>query len=48
MDFLGLAYAAASAGARKVQDWRYERDLRAYYKLIESGRNIPAPQPPRR
>lgn len=48
VDFLGLAYAAASAGARKVQDWRYERDLRAYQKLIESGRIVPAPQPPRR
>ncbi|MGD9902652.1 MAG: hypothetical protein AB7U83_04210 [Vicinamibacterales bacterium] len=48
VDFLGLAYAAASAGARKAQDWRYERDLRAYQKLIESGRMAPAPQPPRR
>jgi hypothetical protein len=48
VDFLGLAYAGASAGARKVQDWRYERDLRAYQKLIESGRIVPAPQPPRR
>jgi hypothetical protein len=48
VDFLGLAYAAASAGARKVQDWRYERDLRAYQKLIESGRIVAAPQPPRR
>ena len=33
---------------RKVQDWRYERDLAAYQKLIESGRVVPAPQPPRR
>jgi hypothetical protein len=48
VDFLGLAYSAASAGARKVEDWRYLRDLRAYQKLIESGRNLPAPQPPRR
>ncbi|MGE0362710.1 MAG: hypothetical protein AB7H93_08675 [Vicinamibacterales bacterium] len=48
VDFLGLAYAGASAGVRKVQDWRYERDLRAYQKLIESGRIVPAPQPPRR
>lgn len=48
VDFLGLAYAATAAGARKVQDWRYERDLRAYQKLIESGRIVPAPQPPRR
>ena len=48
VDILGLAYAAASAGVRKVEDWRYQRDLRAYQKLIESGRNLPAPQPPRR
>jgi hypothetical protein len=48
VDFLGLAYAGATAGARKVEDWRYLRDLRAYQKLVESGRNLPAPQPPRR
>ena len=48
VDILGLASAAAAAGTRKVQDWRYERDLRAYQKLIESGRVVPAPQPPRR
>jgi hypothetical protein len=48
VDILGLAYAAASAGVRKVDDWRYQRDLRAYQKLIESGRTLPAPQPPRR
>jgi len=48
VDFLGLAYAGAAAGVRKVQDWRYERDLRAYQKLIESGRIVPAPQPPKR
>ena len=48
VDILGLATAAASAGARKVQDWRYDRDLRAYQKLIESGKVVPAPQPPRR
>ena len=48
VDFLGLAYAAANAGAKKIEDWRYLRDLRAYQKLIESGRNVPAPQPPKR
>jgi hypothetical protein len=48
VDFLGLAYSAAAAGARKMQDWRYQRDLRAYQKLVEAGRNLPAPQPPRR
>lgn len=48
VDFLGLAHTAASAGTRKVEDWRYLRDLRAYQKMVESGRNLPAPQPPRR
>ena len=47
VDFLGMAYAAANGRRRKVQDWRYLRDLRAYQKLIESGRIVPAPQPPR-
>jgi hypothetical protein len=48
VDFLCLAYAAANAGAKKIEDWRYLRDLRAYQKLIEAGRNVPAPQPPKR
>jgi hypothetical protein len=48
VDFLGLAAGAAAYGARKVQDWNYERELAAYKKLIESGRIVPAPQPPRR
>ena len=39
--------ALAGAGTRKLEDWRYLRDLRAYQKLVESGRNVPAPQPPR-
>jgi hypothetical protein len=47
-DLFGLAMAAAKAGVNKVDDWRYQRDLRAYQKLIESGQNRPAPQPPRR
>ena len=47
VDFFGLAVAAASAGVRKIDDWRYQRDLRAYQKLVEAGRNVPAPQPPR-
>ena len=47
IDVLGLATAAAGAGTRKIEDWRYLRDLRAYQKLVESGRNVPAPQPPR-
>ena len=47
VDFLGLAMGAAMAGAKKVQGWQYLRDLRNYQKLIESGRIVPAPQPPR-
>lgn len=45
VDFLGLAAGAAGVAAKKVQDWRYLRDLRAYQKLIESGRIVPAPPP---
>ena len=47
VDFFGLAVAAANAGVRKIDDWRYQRDLRAYQKMLEAGRNVPAPQPPR-
>ncbi len=45
VDFLGLAVGAATAGAKKVADWRYLRDLRNYQKLVESGANVPAPPP---
>ena len=47
VDFLSLAAGAATAGAKKVQDWRYLRDLRNYQRLVESGVNVPAPAPPR-
>jgi hypothetical protein len=47
VNFFGLATSAARAGAKKLEDWRYQRDLRAYQKLVEAGRNIPAPKPPR-
>lgn len=47
VDFLGLAVGAATAGAKKVQDWRYLRDLRNYQRLVESGVNVPAPAPPK-
>ena len=47
VDFLGLALGAAMAGAKKVQDWRYLRDLRNYQRLVESGVNVPAPDPPK-
>ncbi len=46
VDFLGLLVGAAGSGAKKVQDWRYLRDLRNYQRLIESGVNVPAPKPP--
>ena len=45
VDFLSLLGAAAGAGAKKVQDWRYLRDLRNYQKLVESGVNVKAPEP---
>ncbi|HUU35619.1 MAG TPA: hypothetical protein VMW48_16250, partial [Vicinamibacterales bacterium] len=48
VDFLGLLAGAAGAGAKKVQDWRYLRDLRNYQKLIESGVIVPAPEPPKK
>ena len=48
VDLLGLAVGAAMAGAKKVQDWQYLRDLRNYQKLVEAGRNVPAPKPPSR
>lgn len=46
VDFLSLLIGAAGAGAKKVQDWRYLRDLRNYQKLVEQGINVPAPEPP--
>lgn len=48
VDFLGLAAGAAMYGARRMQDWNYERELAAYKKLVEAGKNVPAPQPPKR
>lgn len=47
VNFFGLAMGAAMAGAKKVQDWQYQRDLKAYQKAVEAGRNMPAPKPPR-
>lgn len=47
VDFFGLAMGAATAAARKMQDWQYQRDLKEYQKWVEAGRNIPAPKPPR-
>jgi hypothetical protein len=47
VDFFGLAMSAATAAARKMQDWQYQRDLKEYQKWVEAGRNLPAPKPPR-
>lgn len=48
VDFLSLVTGAAMFGARKAQDWNYDRELAAYKKMVEAGRNVPAPQPPKR
>lgn len=45
VDFLGMVAGAALYGARKTQDWNYERQYEAYKKLVEAGRNVPAPKP---
>jgi hypothetical protein len=47
VDFLGLATGAAMYGARKIQNWNYERELAAYKKLVEAGKNVPAPKAPK-
>lgn len=45
-DVLGLISGVASYGAKRVQDWNYDRQYEEYRKLIEAGRNAPAPKPP--
>jgi hypothetical protein len=44
-DFLSLLSSAAMFGAKKAQDWNYDRQYEAYRKLIEAGQNVPAPKP---
>lgn len=46
-NFLGMVTGVAMYGAKKVQQWEYDRDLAAYKKLVEAGKNVPAPQPPK-
>lgn len=46
VDFLSMITGAAMYGAKKVQDWNYDRQYEAYRKLVEAGRNVPAPKPP--
>ena len=45
VDFLSLISAAAMFGAKKTQEWNYDRQYEAYRKLIEAGKNAPAPKP---
>lgn len=45
VDFLSLLTGAAMYGAKKAQDWNYDRQYEAYRKLVEAGQNVPAPKP---
>lgn len=45
VDVLSLVAGAAMYGAKRVQDWNYDRQYEAYRKLVEAGRNVPAPKP---
>lgn len=45
VDFLSLLAGAAMFGAKKAQDWNYDRQYEAYRKLVEAGQNVPAPKP---
>ncbi len=44
-DVMGLFMGAALYGAKRVQDWNYDRQYEEYRKLVEAGRNVPAPKP---
>jgi len=43
----GSAPTHAMYGARKTQQWNYERELEEYQKLVEAGKNVPPPKPPK-
>jgi hypothetical protein len=45
VDFLSLLGGVAMYGAKKAQDWNYDRQYEAYRKLVEAGQNVPAPKP---
>jgi len=44
-DFMSIISAAAMYGAKKSQQWNYDRQYEAYRKLVEAGKNVPAPKP---
>lgn len=44
-DFLSIVGAAAMYGAKKAQDWNYDRQYEVYRKRVEAGQNVPAPKP---
>lgn len=45
VDFLSLITGAAMYGAKKAQDWNYDRQYEIYRKRVEAGQNVPAPKP---
>ncbi len=45
VDFLSLVTGAAMYGAKKAQDWNYDRQYEIYRKRVEAGQNVPAPKP---
>ncbi len=45
VDFLSLISGAAFYGAKRVQDWNYDRQYEEYRKRVEAGQNVPAPKP---
>lgn len=47
VDFLSLVAGAAMYGAKKAQQWSYERELEEYKKMVEAGKNVSAPKPPK-
>jgi hypothetical protein len=47
VDFLGMVTGVAMYGARKMSQWEYDRQLALYKKMVEAGKNVPAPQPPK-
>lgn len=46
VDFLSMITGVAMYGAKRVQQWEYDRDLAAYKKRVEAGQNVPPPRPP--
>jgi hypothetical protein len=47
VDFLGMVTGVAMYGARKMSQWEYDRELAVYKKMVEAGKNVPAPKPPK-